>query len=486
MRKRFEVQLELGCPRIEDVEMPKKSRDELPPVIRALQEIYSNPELNEQVFEILEKVIPITNQGRPGMNLWEIFVLGVVRLTLDADYDRLEHTANYDNLVRAIMGVQTWGSQLKSYSLQSLKDNVQLITAEVIDKINVVVQSYGHSIKKKDVVLNLRVDSYPLETNVHYPTDYNLLWDAARKCIDYVDKIVDCTSITGWRKGKYLLRKIKSGYRQLTKVSIGGGKNKRERVVSAALDYLDKANQLRAKLSSSRIDFERASQSSRIKTGYLLQLDYFERMLIKHIDLVYRRIVKGEKIPHEEKLFSLFEPHTEWISKGKSGSRIDLGLNVVIVSDQFCNILAHKILEKEHEVNVAVPLIQRVIETYTVEIDSVSFDKGFWSKDNYNQLTTMVKTVVMPKKGRLNQFEYAREHDKKFQRLRHKHSAVESDINCLEHHGLDRCPDRGIDHFKKYVSLGILSYSLHKLGNELLESDRKKLKKKKRRSLRAA
>lgn len=100
MRKRFEVQYELGCTKIEDIKIPEKSRDELPPVLRALQHIYVTPSLNKAVFDILESKIVISPIGRPGLSLWEILVLGTVRLTLNTNYDRLEHMSNYDILVR--------------------------------------------------------------------------------------------------------------------------------------------------------------------------------------------------------------------------------------------------------------------------------------------------------------------------------------------------------------------------------------------------
>mgnify|MGYP007059484285 CR=1 FL=1 len=57
--------------------------------------------------------------------------------------------------------------------------------------------------------------------------------------------------------------------------------------------------------------------------------------------------------------------------------------------------------------------------------------------------------------------------------LRRQHVSVESAINALEHHGLNRCPDRGIAHFKNYTAVGVLAYNLHQLGNILLEQDRK-------------
>ena len=131
MRKRFEVQYELGCKPIEKVKIPEKSRDELPPVLRGLQHIYSDPELNHAIFDLLEKrlfpSLEARRTGRPGMSLWEILVLGTVRLALDADYDRMEHTANYDMLVRSLLGISSFGENLKRYSHQALIDNLSLL-----------------------------------------------------------------------------------------------------------------------------------------------------------------------------------------------------------------------------------------------------------------------------------------------------------------------------------------------------------------------
>lgn len=152
MRKRFELQYELGATPIEQVKFPTRSRDELPRVLRGLQHIYATPELNKAVFDLLESQIigdKNNRMGRPGMALWEILVLGAVRLTLDADYDRLEHIANYDKLVRDLLGVTTFGEQLKRYRLQTLKDNVTLLDESLLLQINELVVSSGHQLVKK-------------------------------------------------------------------------------------------------------------------------------------------------------------------------------------------------------------------------------------------------------------------------------------------------------------------------------------------------
>ena len=485
MRKRFEVQYELGCTPIEDIKIPKKSRDELPPVLRALQHIYVTPSLNKAVFDILESKIVISPMGRPGLSLWEILVLGTVRLTLDTNYDRLEHISNFDILVRDLLGVSTFGSCGKRYPLQTLKDNVSLLTDEMLTEINELVAKEGHHLlKKKGEGLDVKVDTYAVESNVHFPTDLNLLLDASRKCISLAAKIISGSGISGWRKYKYWYRRINRSYRLASKRAFRGGRNFESRLLASVQDYLNLANDLSQKIKSSKADIESSASTSKSKLQKLEQLNYFEKQLDKHIDLITRRIIYKEKIPHIEKVFSLFEPYTEWINKGKSGNKIELGLNVSVCTDQYGFILHHRILEKERDVNVATVLADVLIDSYPIR--SISYDKGFWSKDNYKNLAPKVENLIMPKKGRLNKEEYVREHSKQFKTLRNKHSAVESDINSLEHHGLNRCPDKSLEHFKRYVALGVLSFNLHRLGKVLIENDRKNIKRKRHRKSKAA
>lgn len=150
MRKRFELQHELGVTSIEEIAIPTKSRDELPPVLLALQHIFTTEELSEQIFKKLEQRIELKKMGRSGLSLWEIFVLGVVRLTLDANYDRLEHIANYDSLVRKLLGISNFGKDKdKQYSLTSLKENIPYIDEELLTEINEVIVKAGHSLLKK-------------------------------------------------------------------------------------------------------------------------------------------------------------------------------------------------------------------------------------------------------------------------------------------------------------------------------------------------
>jgi hypothetical protein len=164
MRKKFEIQIELGSTPIQDVKIPVDSRDELPSILRGLQFIHSTPEINNKVFDILEKKVLAgvnKNFGRPGMNLWDILTFGSIRLGRDADYDQLQHIANYDILVREMVGISSFGENLKKFPLQTLKDNVSLLDDGTINQINEVVVKAGHSLLPSSL-LNVKIDSYVL------------------------------------------------------------------------------------------------------------------------------------------------------------------------------------------------------------------------------------------------------------------------------------------------------------------------------------
>lgn len=178
MRQIFEVQLTLGAVPIERVEIPTQTRDELPPTLAALQWVFITPQVSSEVFRLLEDRLLRNDlsKGRPGMDLWQILVLGVVRLALDLNYDRLHHVANYDSLIRQLLGQPAFDTTLQ-FKLSTLKENVALLSEELLEEINAVIARHsGQVIKKKAAGFSIKVDSYAFESNVHFPTDLNLGW----------------------------------------------------------------------------------------------------------------------------------------------------------------------------------------------------------------------------------------------------------------------------------------------------------------------
>ena len=159
-----------------------------------------------------------------------------------------------------------------------------------------------------------------------------------------------------------------------------------------------------------------------------------------------------------------------YYSKGKAGVPVELGLRVCILEDQYGFILHHHVMQNETDDQVAVPMAKQAKE-YFPNLTSCSFDKGFHSPGNQKDLLQYLDFVVLPKKGKLSQKDKEKEYSENFIGSRYQHSAVESAINALEVHGLDRCLDHGIDGFKRYVAIAVLSRNIQQLGVKLRQKE---------------
>ncbi|MBI4658082.1 MAG: ISNCY family transposase, partial [Verrucomicrobia bacterium] len=131
MRQPFNPQPGLNVLPIEKIVLPLHSRDELPPILAGLLWIWTQPTLKQAIFALLEQKIVAGKKatGRPGLELWQILVLGVVRLGLDANWDRLEDLSNHHVLIRQMLGVADtpWGAEAKVFNRQTLRENVALV-----------------------------------------------------------------------------------------------------------------------------------------------------------------------------------------------------------------------------------------------------------------------------------------------------------------------------------------------------------------------
>ena len=124
-------------------------------------------------------------------------------------------------------------------------------------------------------------------------------------------------------------------------------------------------------------------------------------------------------------------------------------------------------MDDQQDRDVVVEIADAMLNKYK-RISSMSFDKGHWRAENKALLELEIPNVVLPKLGKLNAKEKELENDKKFKHLKNKHSAIESNINELEHRGLDRCPDRSYFHYRTYIALGVCAYNLKKIGKKIL------------------
>ena len=470
MRKIIGKQLKFGQRDIDKICIDIHSRDEIPQLLKGLQAIYCNKSIRENVFKILEKIVPdntSATNGRPGMDLWKILVLGTIRLNCNFDYDKLLELANEHKCIREFLGHSIFEFD-KRYALQTLKDNVVLLTPDVLDQINELVVKAGHDLFGKNRELHGRCDSFVVETNVHFPTDINLLWDAMRKTITLIAREFSKLELTAWRQSEYILRKIKKLFNKANKLSRS---NNQADKVSAHLEYIETAA---AYIRRIRQDINILVNMGVARPLFLTEINYFIGHAVRQMDQICRRVINHENIPHHEKVFSIFETHTEWISKGKAGVPQELGLRVCILEDQLGFILHHHVMQKQTDDKIAVEMVSSAKGKYP-NLASCSFDKGFHSQKNQKNLSDLLDRVILPRKGRLSAEAKAIEGSEYFKKARRGHSAVESAINALENHALDRCPDHGLHGFKRYVSLAVLARNIQILGAKIQKKELRRL-----------
>jgi len=484
MRKVIPDQMTIGEIDISNVEFDLNCRDEIPQLMLGLQYIYDTPEVRRQVFEVLKKIVSeniSADNGRPGMHLWRILVLGTLRLNCNWDFDKLHDIANNHKTLRQILGHGLIDDDYY-YALQTLKDNVSLFTPEVLKEINRIVVKAGHQLmgKSPDAKIQGKCDSFVVETNVHYPTDINLLLDAMRKVIMLIAQLCLSIQLSDWRQNGYNFIKIKSLFRNIQKLKRSTSKDETKQAkrneliiqahqayINLSVAYLEKVEATLAKIPASE---------SIEKQDKIQEIQRYMKHARRQIDQIERRVIAGEDIPHNEKVFSIFEEHTEWISKGKAGVPQELGLRVCVLTDNDGFILHHQVMEKQTDDKVAVPMIETTQADFP-ELNGCSFDKGFHSPANKQDLSERLDKLVLPKKGKLSAADKQVEFSEEFVHTRRKHSAIESAINALENHGLDRCPDHGIDGFKRYVALAVLARNIQMLGHLIQQKERKRRKR---------
>ena len=461
------VVLSLGQIDIDDVELNPRSRDDIPAILKGIQEVHRDPELRKEMLDLLsshliedpslngngsgtqdegKKINP--NNGRPGMSLWELLVLAILKQGLNCDYDRLHELACKHLDVRRMMGFgDVFDKEEVSY--RTVLRNVSRVTPELLADINAIVVRAGHRLtgRAEGAPLHARCDSFVVETDVEYPTDVRLLRDTLRVLIVIMGVFFDAFGTRGWRQHKHWLEK---GRRLFARVRTARQYRKNPQHVKRYVQYATET----AERAARTVEELRAKGVAEAKLWLARQFVEFARKLADQVD---RRILRGETIPPAEKIYSVFVPFTRWCVKGK------VGVSVCVVEDEHQFILNHRIMWSESDVDL-IPDIVEETQARHPQLAGCGFDKGFWNPAGLAALKNLLKQPVLPKKGRLSKADAARESEAEFQEARRQHPAAESAINNLEQRGLDRVREKSKAGFARMVALSILAANVHRLG----------------------
>jgi hypothetical protein len=473
----------LDCLPIGAVNLNVNCRDEIVPILRALQHVYAEEPLRRELLRLVGKDVnqdTSRKHGRRGMNYWEITVLAAARLGCNLDYDKLQDLAENHRSLRQIMGIGDWQEEV-DFDWRRIEDNLIKLRPETLKKISALVVSAGHELKPQAIAA-VRGDTFVAETNIHYPTESSLIGDGLRKVVPLAAKLAEEHGLGGWRQHEHLLRNVRKLVREIGRKSRAKGqgadrlKPGYQKLLDLAEDLLGRAQQLLRTLAFAvepiAVSMQQLKNATLPATREGLLLHYMT-LTRKVCDNARRRVLEGETLINEEKIFSVFEPHTELIKRGKQPVPIQFGHNVLVVEDAVGFVVEYRVVgDGVLDQDLVVPVMKELQERFDGKIKSASFDRAFHTPENQQELAKIVRTPCIASKGPEQGRQQQKEGTVAFRKARQHHPGVESAIGALQAgNGQKRCRDRGKRGYERYVALGVLGRNLQTLGKLLLAQD---------------
>jgi hypothetical protein len=476
-------QKRLDCLPIAQVKLNLNCRDEIVPILRALQHLYEDAELCGELLRLVGKDVnqgTSRKRGRRGLNYWEIIVLAAARLGCNLDYDKLQDLAENHRSLRQIMGIGDWQEEV-DFDWRRIEDNLLKLRPETVKKISALVVKAGHALEPKAIAA-VRGDTFVVETNIHYPTESTLIGDGLRKILPLAAEMAAENGLTGWRQYKHWLRNIRKLVHAIGRTSRAKGRGADrlkpgyKKLLELAEDLLARARRLLGELAFAVP--KPALSMDKLKNS--VAPAQREKLLFHYVTLTAkvcanarRRVLEGAALANDEKIFSIFEPHTELIKRGKQPVPIQYGHNVLVIEDAAGFVVEHRVVDNGVlDQDLVVPVMRELQERYDGKIKSASFDRAFHTPENQRELAAIVRTPCIACKGQEKGRQQEKEGTVAFRKARQKHPGVESEIGALQSgNGLKRCRDRSKRGFERYVALGILGRNLQNLGKLLLAQD---------------
>ena len=470
VRKHYQSQHRFDASPIAEVELNLECRDEIVPILAALQFLYTNNQLRNKAVKLVAADLNEDSRrdvGRPGMDDWHVIVLAAVRLGCNLDYDKLQDQVENHRSLRRIMGIGDW-QDANEFTFRRIRDTLCKLTPKTIEKLNQVIVSAGHEIAP-EAAESVRADSFVVETNIHYPTESSLIFDGVRKFVPLCADLAATLDIEGWRQSDHLTRKIKKLKQNIGRIAASKSPTKKDALQSLYGDLLARTEQLLTR-ADELINTAKSESSSTAFVSQIAAIQRWIELTRQVCGTAHRRVILGESVPNSEKLFSLFETHTQLYRRGKAGQPNQYGRLVLVYEDGAGFISHYHLMDRDHkDQDVVVEQTQVAQRKHSGQIETASFDRGFHSDENESALQEIVDDVCVLPRAPRQYAERLKNGSVKFHQTRLRHSGVESAIGALQRgNGLKRCRDRSEIGFERYFGLAVLGRNIHTLGKLLL------------------
>jgi len=440
-----------------DFEQPDWSKD--PELFIVDQILNQFPQIFQLAAPCFSNLDQHNHIGRTGMTLEQTVRCTIYMRKKSLRYRELAlHTA--DSKMGMVFMKMGYG---QSFSHQTLQQNISKITADVLYDINVAICQLAMELEVDDGK-KLRSDSTAIMTDIHYPTNCSLLWDCIRVCSRILKKATKFFVVL--KVSHYQRSAKKLNYRIVNTQ----GQDKRiplfKKMLKIQEKYIKYAHQAIDYLSQLQInDFI----SDLARQDFLLQLQDLLPKMEQIYDVAYRREILNEPVAIEQKLFSIFETHTDYINKGRRDPIFGHKINLTSGKS---NLIFDVIMERgnPNDKGYFSKTLDNVAKNYQLIPRDFATDGGYASFKNLQDAQNKgVKNIVFTKsKGKLKNIVSSKRMETMLKNWR---SGIEAIISNFKR-GLDvhRCNWKGYQKFQSYILWSVITFNLIVIASNILKT----------------
>ena len=396
--------------------------------------------------------------GAKGMTIEQVVRVAILKQLRQLGYEELFDELNDNISYRRFAKIH----EGKVPKKMTLNDNIKNISPEGWEEIHRVIVKTAKElgVEKGKAV---RMDSTSVESNIHYPTDGELLWD----CVRVIDRIIEGVMDEYPDMEIGYQNHTKRAKKRRYKIVNTNSKEKRE---EAYKDLL-KVSRTTGKYGESCIEQldERVWHGDVEARVYKEELVGYLESLNIIINQTQRRVLEGEKVEAKDKLVSIFETHSDVLVKGKR--KVVFG-HKILLSGGESNLILDCMIERGNwsDAEYFGKGIDRLMERYDVHPAAITTDGGFASKDNYDYAVGKgIKQVLFTKKCSSKIAELVKT-SRAYKRLKKFRAGIEGCISAAKRaYGLSRCTWKGWRSFQSYVWVGVIAFNLSIMANALLK-----------------
>jgi transposase, IS5 family len=354
------------------------------------------------------------------------------------------------------------------------------LTPETLKTINDLVVQAAVDLGLEDGQ-KLRVDTTVVQTDIHHPTDNTLLWDVVRVVTRLVGRLAAALER---RRFKGFRDRTRSARRRMQEIQRMTSRQRQDQQTATYRELIGIAEEV---VESARMVLwqTRKARSKDMITDMVItetrkEIEHFCDLGDRVIDQSRRRVLNGEQVPTAEKLYSIFEPHTDLIKRGKVRTPIEFGHKVFLAESARGLITQYDVLDGNpvDEQHVVISL-ERHRRTFGDVPALYGSDRGFFSESNVTSCKQQgVKVVCIPQRGGTKTPEReAYEKSREFKDGQRFRAGIEGRISVLfRGRGMKRCLAEGRERFELWIAAAVLANNLMKIATLLADRSSRRRK----------